>query len=640
VVGLAFLDMALRLNHVRRLTERLSVAEHGIARRTTEVDISLNMLDIGQRDAANLFKRLASHSYDERSDVPVHDSSMWVPVARISRSMAEPVDVRDASGTKVPRLTQHETSRLLASGLYRLLRQSLTSHPDSANQDSELYYVLFKVHEPRWLIQSALLTLFTERQQPDSTSEWQRTPGTVDGHGKQYRSLALGIFDTYAEFLRDYSLLLDIAVNHHLLVVALDSGSDEHVLTYDSPLYVDEHTAPLRRLWRMLRASGEGYYVQYHTGIPSTLRSYHLVVEAATDVDVSRMYLTTDADAKAVSSLTSDFRFLADRLQSQSETPMGESAKKQLELESQIALRALAELFRRRMWEASHARIVLPKRGLTASLELTSATVSGEATPGSHGEINNSILNHPYVSPANFRAAAEELERQELLYDLSLENDPVTYRAHAYWRPAPQRTIKSNQIDIRAGAILRDATLAGPRSVLSYALALSGITYIVASFVARSIWPYGGMSQAAFGSIRNVEAIIAVLLLVPGFLYTRLTLPDPHSVAGHLRAIPRFVAHVCIFSMVTLAATIAADSKASVIHLAFLLAMLLPLSASILLFRRRPYRRAVALARIGAPKWAAGERAITRHAVAPDVMFSSWGRQQKRGRKKWLGLDR
>ena len=47
---------------------------------------------------------------------------MWVPIARILRRTAEPIDVRDSSGQKVPRLTQYETSRLLASGLYRLLR--------------------------------------------------------------------------------------------------------------------------------------------------------------------------------------------------------------------------------------------------------------------------------------------------------------------------------------------------------------------------------------------------------------------------------------------------------------------------------------------------------------------------------------
>jgi hypothetical protein len=628
VVGLAFLDIALRLNHIRRLTERLAVAEHGIARRTTEVDISLNMLDTGQREAARLFKQLASRGFDDRANGPIRDAAMWVPVARISRSMAEPVDVRNAEGDKVPRLTQHETSRLLASGLYRLLRQSLTGHSDSVNQDSDLHQVLFKIHEPRWLIQYALLTLFSERHRPDEKSIWDRTPGTVEGHGRQYRKLALEILDSYADYLREYSLLLDIAVNHHLLVVALDSRSDEHILTYDSPLYVNEQSSPFKRLWRTLRASGEGYYMQYHTGIPSTLRSYHLVVEAAADVDVSRMYLKTDADAKIVRSLTSDLRFLAESLKSQKEMPMGEPAKKQLELESQIALRTLAELVRRRMWEASHAHITLSKDGLSASLRLAQAAISGEATRNPQGEISNSLINHPYVSPENLWAAAEELEREEMSYDLSLENDPTTSRAHAYWRTAPQRPANSSQIEILAGAILRDATQAGPRSVFSYALALSGISYIVAAFITRSAWPYGAGSRA-FGHIENVEGVIAVLLLVPGFLYTRLTLPDPHSVSGHLRAVPRFVAQFCIFAMVTLSATIAAGSKGWIVHLAFSLATLLPLCTSIFLFRRQPYRHEVALARLDAPKWAVGQKRIMRRAVIPDVLYSSWGRDYK-----------
>ena len=40
-IGLSFLDSALRLNHVRRLTERLSVVDHRVARRVTQVDVSL-----------------------------------------------------------------------------------------------------------------------------------------------------------------------------------------------------------------------------------------------------------------------------------------------------------------------------------------------------------------------------------------------------------------------------------------------------------------------------------------------------------------------------------------------------------------------------------------------------------------------
>jgi hypothetical protein len=625
VAGLAFLDAALRLNHVRRLTERLSFVQHRIARRTTEVDISLNMLDRGQSAAARLFQQLASHSRADSDNMLSHDSSIWVPVARISRRTAEPIDVRDASGKKVPRLTQYETSRLLASGLYRLLRESLTSNPDSSNPDTDLSQVLFKIHEPRWLIQSALLTLFTERNRPDTPTFQSQTPGTVDGHVRQYRQMALGILDEYATYLKDYSALLDVALNDHLLVVALDSTSDEHLLTYDSPLYVNERSTLLQGLWRTLRASGEGYYVQYTTSIPSALRSYHLIFESAPGVDISQIFLSTDADARAVESLESDLTFLAGRLESQTRAPMGESAQKLLELETQTALRRVAELVRRRRWEASHAGILLPERNLRASLELTQASVAGEAIIGADDKMNNSILNHPNVSSGNLRTAATELASKELLFDLSLERDPLTNRAHAYWRRAPERSVNGKLIKIQAGAILQDATSAGPRDALLYASALAGTTYLIACLLTHSLWPYTRTAQAAFQSVRNTEAVIAVLLLVPGFLYSRLTLPDSHSVSGHLRAVPRFVVRVCIFSMVIIAASIAATSDGFIIRTAFIAGTLLPLASIALLYRRRSYDLKKALGRMGAPNWAGDEKAKRSSAVAPDVRFFSSG---------------
>jgi hypothetical protein len=625
VVGLAFLDGALRLNHVRRLTERLSLIEHRIARRTTEVDINLNMLDRGQSAAAKLFQQFVSHTLADSGPRSIHDNTIWVPVARISRRTAEPIDVRDASGNKVPRLTQYETSRLMVSGLYRLLRESLTSHPDSSNPDTDLSHILFKVHEPRWLIQAALLTLFTERNRPDAPTTRKVTPGTVDGHVRQYRTLALGIFDQYAHYLKDYSALLDVALNEHLLVVALDATTDEHLLTYDTPLYVNERPPSLRRIERALRASGEGYYVQYHTNFPSTLRSYHLIFECGSDVDISHIYLSTDADAKTVESLELDLAHVADRLASQRQTPAGESARKLLELETQTALRKVAEIVRRRRWEASHADITLPEQYLRASYELTQAAVAGEATRDAYDKANNSILTHPSISPENLRAAAAELAALDMSYDLSLESDPVTNRAHVYWRRAPEHSVNAGQIHIRAGAILREATGDGPRDALLYAGVLAGTAYLMACFLSRSIWPYGNAILVPAHSIRNAEAVIGVLLVVPGFLYTRLTIPDPHSISGHLRAVPRIVVRVCISSMVVVAAAIAAASDAHVTRIAFIFATLLPLLSTPFLLRRRPYDLKKALGRMGAPKWAGGYKPGRLKAAAPDVRFFSSG---------------
>lgn len=624
VVGLAFLDAALRLNHVRRLTERLSLLEHRIARRTTEVDVSLSMLNRGQNRAAALFQQLVSHTPEDSELTSVYNRTIWVPIARISRRTAEPIDVRDASGNKVPRLTQYETSRLMVSGLYRLLSQSLTSHPDSSNPDTNLSRILFKIHEPRWLIQAALLTLFTDRNRPEARLSSAPTAGTVDGHGRQYRKMALTILKEYDEHLKDYSVLLDIALNEHLVVVALDATVDEHLLTYDTPLYVSRQAQLPLRIWRALRASGEGYYVQYHTSIPSTLRSYHLVFECATGVDIRPLYLSTDADSKAVESLESDIALLATRLKEESQTPGGESAKKLFELEAQTALRKLAEVVRRRRWEASHAGIELPKRALRGCLQLTQAAVAGEATMGIDGKANNSIVHHPNFSAENLLAAAAELRQLEMSSDLSLERDPASSRAHAYWRRAPAQSVNAGQISIQAGAVLREPTGAGPRDALLYAITLAATAYLMASFLSHSGWPYLNITGIPAHSIRNAEAVVAVLLVVPGFLYTRLTIPDPHSISGHLRAVPRIVVRACITSMLVAAAAIAANSSILLIRYGFVFAIAFPLLSTVLFVRRRPYRLKKALGRMGAPRWA-GYRRLRRRAVAPDVQFSSAG---------------
>jgi hypothetical protein len=623
VVGLAFLDEVLRLNHVRRLTERLSLLEHRIARRTTEVDVSLSMLDRGQNAAAALFQQLVSHTDDTALATP-YNKSIWVPVARIPRRTAEPIDVRDAAGNKVPRLTQYETSRLLVSGLYRLLRQSLTSHPDSSDQDTDLSQLLYKIHEPRWLIQAALLTLFTDRNRPDKPLPSVRTPGTVAGHGRQYREMALAIFTDYKADLKDYEALLDIAVNDHLLVVALDATVDEHLLTYDTPLYVSKKPRLPQRVWRSFRESGEGYYVQYQTSIPSALRSYHLVFECATGVDIGPLYLSTDADSRTVESLRSDLTQLAARLQEEGQTPHGETASKLLELEAQTALRKLAEVVRRRRWEASHAGIALPEQDLPGCLQLTQAAIAGEATVKEGGKPNSSVLQHPYFSQGNLVAAAAELLSQQMADDLSLEIDPTSSRAHAYWRRALMQSVNAGQIKIRAGAVLREATGAGPRDALLYAITLAATAYLMASFLSHTVWPYWNVIRIRAHSIHDTEAVVAVLLVVPGFLYTRLTIPDPHSISGHLRAVPRIVIRACITSMLIASAAIAADGAISVIRAVFFFAIGFPLASCVLLLRRQPFSLTKALGRMGAPRWA-GRRWLGRGPVAPDVEFSSAG---------------
>lgn len=90
-VGLALLDTSLRLNHVRRLTERLTVVEHGTARRSTEVDVSLKLLDEGQRQATAQLQDLIGQEHGERATSrPARQRSLWVPLARLPRRDVSP----------------------------------------------------------------------------------------------------------------------------------------------------------------------------------------------------------------------------------------------------------------------------------------------------------------------------------------------------------------------------------------------------------------------------------------------------------------------------------------------------------------------------------------------------------------------
>ncbi len=455
-IGLGFLDAALRLNHVRRLTERLTITQHRIAQRTTEVDISINMLTDTQLEAASMLQALASHS----SSSPWADhneTTVWVPVARLSRTNVGPIEVHDESGRRLPRLTQYETSRLIASGMYRLLRGILASHPGARDAGTDLGALLFRVHEPRWLIQSAILTVLTEGSRPQTTVDATRLADNIDrANSDPHRKLALDVFTSYQDLLTDYVQLFDVAVNDYLVVVALDARSDEHLLTYESPLYVNKRDRFGARLWRLIRAGRDGYYVSYRTDIPTTLRSYHLVAEAAEGVDVSKIFLTTNAHEKEVKALANDLQVVADRLASHEDGAEGKGFTRALELELETLLYHTSELMRRTRWEASTAGVGAPQKCLTACNELARAGREFEADRQVARQGGRSLLSHRLVSPEKLRKAACEIDDYELRYDIAVEAQPTTNRAHVYWRRPPPGPVSSGRTHIRSRMLLRN----------------------------------------------------------------------------------------------------------------------------------------------------------------------------------------
>jgi hypothetical protein len=627
-VGLALLDTSLRLNHVRRLTERLTVVEHGTARRSTEVDVSLKLLDEGQRQATAQLQDLIGQEHGERAaSRPARQRSLWVPLARLPRRDVSPVDVFDSAGQKLPRLTQHEASRLVAAGLYRLLRGILASDENAQTAKHELNTFLFQVHEPRWLIQQALLTLLTERNHPEDDFTPAAAAGTVPGYGRQCRELALDILTGCSELLVEYAYLLNVAVRDYMLVVALDDSVEEHRLSYETPLHVDARQPVAKEQWRRLASSRRGYVVTYETMIPATLKSYHLVARTAPEAEISRMYLSTDADQHQVEGLAEDLVSLAER---QDAAPLQEAdgaRHKILELQAQTVLRPLADLVRRRKWEAGQSGVELSPRSLPVCHRLAAAATTGEAVRTDSGELDNSLRRHPEFTAANLREAARELTDREFGQDLVLANGIADNEARAYWRRSGGRDPRGDHVRVRATLVLKDSTKSGPLNVTFYALAVATVSFVLGWLLVGSPWPYGRAATEALGHIGDGQSVITMLLLLPGFLYSRLSLPPRRTVLGYLGTLPQALVQLSIAAVAGFATAVATQSRGEVVQATLTVAVGLPVIAALVLFGQASWHEsAIPLSRIGVPRWAGAGGRDRRKPLEADVRFDSSGR--------------
>ena len=474
--------------------------------------------------------------------------------------------------------------------------------------DSELHLLLHRVPEAEWLLQHAIDILVTERHRPSAAPRRPREAGVVAGQGARYRTIALAVLDNHEHALAEFFELLDVALDNDLLIVALDPARDEHVLTYETPLHVTSEEDAGHRFARLLRSSAEGYHLEYRSSISSSVPAYHLVVDAEPGVDIARVYLSSDVDVRTAVALRADLLVLAQRLENERRAPTGRASSKILELQMQTALRCLADLVRRRRWEAAQAGVSVPARRMVVSSELGHVAVSGEGTAGPDGAVDSSVLRHPALQPQRLREAAEELFVEELYADVALENDPSPSRAHASWHGCSAPAAATGApVEIRAGMLLRDTTAAGPRRVCQYAVLIAVVGFLFAAFLAGSPWPFDAGSRARLGAIRNADAVVGVLLLVPGFLYTRLGLADRRSISGRLRALPRAVANLCIVVIAMVAATVASGLSGGWVQLAFATMVAVPLAAAaLLLYRRRPESDTAELVRLGAPHWLDG----------------------------------
>jgi hypothetical protein len=633
-IGLSFLETVLRQNHTRRLSEDLILGRVGVVERRIRQEISLSFLTPLQLSIGQQYTDYRAVARSDPADLPGR-GSLWLPLTRVSRKQSPPVSVRDNDGRFVPTLTRGESSELFAPAIYRLLRRIMETNAATADSDT-IGQLLIRENEARWLLQQAVVSLVTERAPATRRTTRARTPGTGPATGGKQREVlknALNVLHERGE-LRDVLNLMRVAIDEQLLVAQLDADLTDQELTYYIPVSEPAETDGWRRRvgrsWERLVSNHQDYLVAYETVIPSGIASYHLTASTEDRSQVDDAVLVVESAAPQVRRLEQDIAYLSSELQRHQEGRLSGAQAKLLEYELQNALRLLSEVIRRRNWETDWQGLPLREAALGASLTVAAAVQSGEGlieAKHEHRVVHASLVSHPVITTQQLAAVSTELSETALGSEISLNSRP-SGEGNLSWRRSEARDARRS--DVAATCLIRVTDAAGARNhdVIMFGLALTVIAYALLADSYHSLnlldWP------AARGTVSEVDAKTAILLLVPGFLYSRLDIAERGTICARLRRGPRLIALGMIGAVIGTAISFAAPMRPALgPYLGFamvLMLILLVLLASSLgnTARQGGFTRIATRAQESyLPRWIGDSRRLAPFARRPDVVFTA-----------------
>lgn len=325
------------------------------------------------------------------------------------------------------------------------------------------------------------------------------------------------------------------------------------------------------------------------------------------------MHITSDADQLKSESIAVDLHLLAEFIGHDLGTARTQAMGKIVELELRTVIGELGQLVMRRRWEADEADVRWMDGNETTVDRLAHAGLSGEV-PTDPPLRTTTLLNHPMVTGDTLLAASRELGELELGHDFFKKTeDAPGYRAHVYWRRhAPS---SGERIVVRSAISISDATRTGLSVVMLYAGAVLVVSYLTAALLAASPFPFAPSSS--FDVDGRNDALVAVLLLVPGFLYSRLDLPPRNSVAARVRGSVRWAAHLTMAVMVVQAVVVAAASSDAVIALWFGMGQILLIVLLVFLWLFGLWPADGKFRRRHVPRWAGTSRGAGAQVAGP-----------------------
>ena len=655
-LGLALMDLSLRLEHVPRVAEHLTLIDRGHMTRSVSVDVDLEAVAGVQRRRI----MVSAEGGGRRK-------SLWIPVSRYSRRDLAPVVVKDSTGEVVPRFTHRDSNRVTAAAFVRLLSMLIDAHRDVTIRDTVVYKLRHTHQRSRWLIEAAIAELVTAGSLPEAEIRTPldyaqlppRAPADI-GRGREVdaravRDLALaGLEELWPVDDRNgirlpFAHLLQLAFSQYMLIVLLDADRPRRFLSWDAPLLPGRRpSAPLQHFMQSVLPVNREFVVEYETAIPRSVGAYHLTVEVNEEISVRRFVLSSDVDDDFVQSLIQDVEMLA-------QPGAGQSPhRKLLELELQGIASRLAEIGRRRLTDLTNYRRYIAERhrSLVAPARATEPPgMSGDDVIDALGRGDCFVpvlaafaahysadgLRHLARSPLAGEALpnlAEGIRHYQLGHDITTDNDPREHGAHAHWRrpnvdlsphsTEPVRAVAYLALADEAPALIEGIT----RMVVGLALVVLGIGTLLTGGLH---WLYTG--QVAHGTVpEQADAVVAVLLLVPGLLIARLDLPSTKSVLGQLRQFQRSIA------IASVAVTTGLAIAAGTVHTDNGITRVFQLGAAVLglilvcclleFVARRARRRSPVPRSARLPRWLrATERPSrrARRAHVPDAVFDARG---------------
>jgi len=589
--GIALLELGTHLTHVVRQSETLHLTEHNQMNRHIALDVDLR--SIAERN----FLALGADASPIAGHMPSGGGShMWLPIGNQKRSELATIVVRDDTGRVLPRMSSTELASAFAAGTVKMFRLLLDSgtlpNATGPSGQRELVRLLKERHSVRWLIESAVASMAQGADTRDPQSHLSLGPSN---EAELIRSLACDAVDrlqddgSYA--FTAFMELLGFATLNYPLVVLLPRSKAPLYVEFDAPAISGSTTRnPRAHNIAQLVTPVRNYPLSYTTRVSRFTGSYHATLSVDSQLKVRRFVASSDSDQVSLERLVTDMRSIAAKY-----VELRADGRKLLEHELQSVAERLCGIVERRKGDELAFRQYLVAKNAKPKPPRLVAAGSARHLLRRFLDEENQCLEFLYKFAQLFRAGrftklvvtpsqeqsvasssapaigidakmlldlADKLELLQLGHDLAVDNDPREFGGHVYWHRAVATREQATLDPILVGvqAILVDDPPSLSASVGRMAAAVTATIVIVFGFVFKSplwIFPFNGLDARSV----QADAIVTVLLLVPGLLLTRMEIPLTNTILGQVRSQTRLLAYLCFASPAFLAMYVVKDGN-------------------------------------------------------------------------------